>query len=163
MDAQGADEQLVLHLKENNLLPEGPRSWIVGCSSLGGRGLFATRDIKPNELIFVDAPLVIGPRCLGKHLRLCVCCYKTECPLFPCDRGCGLPVCSTQCENSPKHVDYECEYLRSLGPTCGTDWSLDLLLTVIPIRALFLTESQRKCLAALQCDRTVVSNYEVNF
>ncbi|XP_076237479.1 SET domain-containing protein SmydA-8 [Calliopsis andreniformis] len=155
------NEVLAFHLKENNLLPEGPRPWTVGYSSLGGRGLIATRDIKQNELIFVDAPLVIGPKCLGKHLRLCVCCYKTECPLFPCDRGCGLPICSTQCENSPQHVNYECKYLKSLVPTCGTDWSPDLLLAVIPIRGLFLSESQLKCLAAFQYDQTPIPNCEV--
>ncbi|XP_076687104.1 SET domain-containing protein SmydA-8 isoform X2 [Andrena cerasifolii] len=152
---------LVSHLKRNNILDKGPRAWTIDYSALGGRGMFAARDIQANELIYVDAPLVIGPRRVGKHLRLCVCCYKIECPLFPCDRGCGLPVCSVQCEDSPKHANYECQYLRSLVPTCGTDWSLDLLMAVIPIRALFMTEEQRKCLAALQSDRSLMPNYEV--
>lgn len=155
------EEILVSHLKENKIFREGPQLWTIRCSSLGGRGMFATRNIEQNELIFIDAPLVIGPRSVGKHLQMCVCCYKTECSLFPCDRGCGLPVCSNECENSPKHVNYECEYLRSLVPTCGTDWSLDLLLAVVPIRALFMTEQQRKCLAALQYDQTLNVDYEV--
>ncbi|XP_076162828.1 SET domain-containing protein SmydA-8 [Ptiloglossa arizonensis] len=161
VEPERVKEVLVTHLKTNNIYRDGTQPWTVGYSKLGGRGLFATRDIAPNELIFVDAPLVIGPRCVGKHLEMCVCCYKNECPLFPCDRGCGLPVCSLQCENSPKHVNYECTYLRSLVPTCGTDWSLHLLLAVIPIRSLFMTEQQRDCLAVLQCDQTLTPSYEI--
>ncbi|XP_053971341.1 SET domain-containing protein SmydA-8-like isoform X2 [Hylaeus volcanicus] len=155
-------ETLLTHLKDSKVYRDGPQPWTVGYSRLGGRGLFATRDIAPNELIFVDAPLIIGPRCNGTHLEMCVCCYKNECPLFPCDHGCGLPVCSVQCENSPRHTDYECKYLRSLIPTCGTDWSLQLLLAVIPIRALFLTERQRECLATLQCDQTLIPSHEID-
>ncbi|XP_012134800.1 SET domain-containing protein SmydA-8 isoform X2 [Megachile rotundata] len=162
VEPEMVEELLVSHLKENNISCENPRAWTIRYSNLGGRGMFATRDIAANELIFIDAPLIVGPRCVGKHLEMCVCCYKSECPLFPCDRGCGLPICSLECENSPKHVNYECNYLRSLVPTCGTDWSLNLLLAVIPIRALFMTEQQRKCLAALQCDQTLTSQYEIN-
>ncbi|XP_017787534.1 PREDICTED: protein msta-like, partial [Habropoda laboriosa] len=161
VEPEKVEELLVTHLKENKIFHDGPRSWTIRYSSLGGRGIFATRDIEQNELIFIDAPLLIGPRCAGKQLQMCVCCYKNECPLFPCDRGCGLPVCSVQCENSPMHVNYECKYLRSLIPTCGTDWSLDLLLSVVPIRALFVTEQQRKCLAALQHNETLTTSREI--
>ncbi|KZC05302.1 PREDICTED: protein msta, isoform B-like [Dufourea novaeangliae] len=162
VDPDEVKELLVSHLRTKKILRDGVQPWTVGYSRLGGRGLFATRDIKANELIFVDSPLVIGPRCVVKqHLRMCVRCYKTECPLFPCDRGCGLPVCSTRCENSPDHADRECAYLRSLVPRCGTDWSLELLPTVIPIRGLYMTEEQRKCFAAFQCDQTLTPCYEI--
>nr|XP_031850119.1 SET domain-containing protein SmydA-8-like isoform X2 [Nomia melanderi] len=154
VDLEEIKELLLSHQKANKILREDPLPWSVGHSKLGGRGLFATRNIEPNELIFIDAPLLIGPKYMGNKAPMCVCCYKNECPLFPCDHGCGLPVCSEQCENSPKHVDYECKYLRSLVPTCGTNWSLDLLLAVIAIRGLFLTELQRKCLAAFQWDQS---------
>ncbi|RZF39017.1 hypothetical protein LSTR_LSTR008607 [Laodelphax striatellus] len=36
-------------------------SWTVGKSKFGGRGLFATRDIQPSELIFVDIPIILAP------------------------------------------------------------------------------------------------------
>ncbi|XP_076642328.1 SET domain-containing protein SmydA-8 [Halictus rubicundus] len=160
LDPEQVKEMLISHLKENKVLGDGLFPWTVGYSKLGGRGLFATRNIDVNELIFVDAPLIIGPKCAGNRLPMCVCCYKNECPLFPCDRGCGLPVCSVRCENSPKHVDYECKYLRSLVPTCGTDWSCDLLLTVIPIRGLFLSEQQRKCMAGFQWNQSRIACYE---
>ncbi|KOX72882.1 Protein msta, isoform B [Melipona quadrifasciata] len=161
IEPKEVEEVLVSHLKENKIFREGPQPWTIRFSPLNGRGMFATRDIEQNELIFVDVPILIGPRCTTKHLQLCVCCYKNECSLFPCDRGCGLPVCSIRCENSPKHVNYECKYLRSLVPTCGTDWSPSLLLTVIAIRALFMTEQQRKCLATLQRDQSFIYNYEL--
>ncbi|XP_076754703.1 SET domain-containing protein SmydA-8 [Xylocopa sonorina] len=161
LEPEEVEQVLISHLEENKLFHDGPRPWIIRRSQLGGRGMFAARDIEPNELIYIDAPLIIGPKFTGKHVQMCVCCYKNDCPLFPCDRGCGLPVCSTECENSPKHVNYECEYLRSLVPTCGTDWSLNLLLTLVPIRALFATEQQRKCLAALQCNRTLINDHEI--
>ncbi|XP_043517303.1 SET domain-containing protein SmydA-8-like isoform X2 [Frieseomelitta varia] len=162
IEPKEVEEVLVSHLKENNkIYREGPQPWTIRFSPLNGRGMFATRDIEQNELIFVDVPILIGPRCTTKHLQLCVCCYKNECPLFPCDRGCGLPVCSTRCENSPKHVNYECKYLRSLVPTCGTDWSPSLLMTVTAVRALFMTEQQRKCLATLQRDQSLIYNYEM--
>nr|XP_033325103.1 SET domain-containing protein SmydA-8-like isoform X1 [Megalopta genalis] len=160
VDPDQVKESLIAHLKENRIIGDDPLPWTVGYSKLGGRGLFATRNIEPNELIFVDAPLIVGPRCAASRLPMCVCCYKNECPLFPCDRGCGLPVCSVQCENSPNHVDYECKYLRSLVPTSGTDWSFDLLLTVIPIRGLFMTEQQRKCLAGFQWDESHLAAFE---
>ncbi|CAK9831478.1 SET domain-containing protein SmydA-8, isoform B [Anthophora retusa] len=161
VEPEKVEELLVNHLKENKIFREGPQLWTIRCSPLGGRGIFATRDIEQNELIFIDAPLVIGPRCMSKQLQMCVCCYKNECPLFPCDRGCGLPVCSVRCENSPMHVNYECKYLKSLVPTCGTDWSFDLLMAVVPIRALFMMEEQRKCLAALQYDQTLTTTHEI--
>ncbi|XP_017886701.1 SET domain-containing protein SmydA-8-like isoform X2 [Ceratina calcarata] len=143
------EELLISHLKEKNVF-QMEKSWTIRDSPLSGYGVYANRDIRQNELIIVDAPLIIGPRAIGKHLQMCVCCYKKECALFPCDRGCGLPVCSVECKNSSQHANYECEYLRSLVPNCGTDWSSDLMLAVVPIRALFLTGQQRECLATFQ-------------
>ncbi|XP_033364013.1 SET domain-containing protein SmydA-8-like [Bombus vosnesenskii] len=161
IEPEKVEEVLLSHLKENKIFLKGPKPWTIRSSLLGGRGMFATRDIKQNELIFIDSPLLVGPKYIGKYFEMCVSCYKNECALFPCDRGCGLPVCSTQCENSPKHVNYECEYLKSLVPTCGTDWSPNLLLAVVPIRALFLTEQQRKCLATLQSDKNLTCYPEI--
>ncbi|XP_046736769.1 SET domain-containing protein SmydA-8-like isoform X2 [Diprion similis] len=140
---------LNLHLERNNLSKHGSRSWIVGESLVGGRGLFATKDIVVGELIFVDAPLIVGPRTRDKHLPLCVVCYKTGCPLFPCDKGCSLPICSSACELSTKH-DAECSLLRAWKPTCGSSWSIDLLRALVPIRALLLGDQQRDLLYTLQ-------------
>ncbi|XP_046468215.1 SET domain-containing protein SmydA-8 isoform X1 [Neodiprion pinetum] len=149
MEQQVITDMLNLHLERNNLSKDGSRSWFVGGSLLGGRGLFATTDIALGELVFVDAPLVVGPRTRDKHLPLCIVCYKTGCPLFPCDKGCSLPICSSACELSVEH-DAECSLLQAWKPTCGSSWSIDLLRALVPIRALLLDEQQRDLLYTLQ-------------
>ncbi|XP_015607741.1 protein msta-like [Cephus cinctus] len=128
---------------------EQSQSWTIKKSSLGGRGMFATRKIDQGELIFVDAALVVGPRRYSKYLPMCVGCYKSSCPLFPCDRECGLPVCSKECEDSPIHV--ECSALGKWGTTCGSMWSSDILQAVLPIRALSLPQEQKDLVYALEC------------
>ncbi|XP_011167732.2 SET domain-containing protein SmydA-8 [Solenopsis invicta] len=162
MEPRETDELLKSHLRENNLLQDRLRSWIVDRSPLGGRGLFATRDIQAGELIFTDVPLLMGPRCYNKHLPMCVVCYKNNCPLFPCDYGCGLPICSAECENSAMHVQGECQFLREWAPTCGSTWSKDLLLVVVLIRGLALSEEQRTLLYAFECHANLNRNYEID-
>ncbi|XP_043274436.1 SET domain-containing protein SmydA-8-like [Venturia canescens] len=153
LQPEAVNALLLRHLSEHGLLPKNPEdmSWIIGNSKLGGRGMFATRDIEQGELIYVDAPLVVGPRCYDKYLPMCITCYKSDCPLFPCERGCGLPVCSNECEDNWKHAEIECEYLRSWKPKCGSMWSMELLQAVVPIRALALGTEQRNLVNALEC------------
>ncbi|XP_071635897.1 SET domain-containing protein SmydA-8 isoform X1 [Temnothorax longispinosus] len=162
MEPHEAEDLLKSHLRENSLLQDEPRSWTVDRSLLGGRGLFATRDIRAGELIFTDVPLLIGPRCYNKYLPMCVVCYKSDCPLFPCDHGCGLPICSTECEDSAVHIQGECRFLRGWKPTCGSTWSKDLLLAVVPIRGLTLSKEQRKLLYAFECHANLTRNYEID-
>lgn len=142
---------LQCHLETENLTSAGNQLWTLNYSKFGGRGIFAKCDIKKGEVIFIDKPLLRGPRCYDKYLPMCVNCYKSKSTLFPCDNGCGLPVCSDQCENSTTHANRECKYLRNLQPTCGTMWSVDLLKVVIPIRSLSLCKYQKDLIAALQC------------
>lgn len=164
MEPHETEELLKSHLRENKLLQdEQPRSWIVDRSPLGGRGVFATRNIRAGELIFTDVPLLIGPRCCNKYLPMCVVCYKNDCPLFPCDHGCGLPICSVECENSVVHVQGECRFLKGWTPTCGSTWSKDLLLAVVLIRSLTLSKEQRKLLYAFEYHLNLTRSYEVRF
>lgn len=163
MEPHEVEELLKSYLRENDLLQDEPRAWTVDRSPLGGRGIFATRDIQPGELIFTDVPLLIGPRCYNKYLPMCVVCYKSNCPLFPCDHGCGLPICSVECENSATHIQKECRFLRGCAPTCGSTWSKDLLLAVVPIRGLTLSKEQRKLLYVFECHANLTRNYEVRF
>ncbi|EZA55564.1 Protein msta, isoform A [Ooceraea biroi] len=162
MEPRETEELLGAHLWRNDLPQDEPRSWTIGRSPLGGRGMFATRDIPAGELIFTDAPLLIGPRCCSKRPPMCVVCYRNECPLFPCDHGCGLPICSTECENSAAHAGAECRFLREWSPTCGSTWSRDLLLAVVAIRGLALSQEQRKLLYALECHSDLIRNYEID-
>lgn len=153
-------ELLESHLRENNIA-QGSRLWSIEYSPLEGRGMFATRDIQAGELIFTDIPLLIGPRCYSKCLPMCVVCYKNNCPLFPCDHGCGLPICSMECENSIVHSQRECRLLREWMPTCGSTWSNELLLAMIPIRGLTLSKEQRKLLYAFECHSDLTRHHEV--
>ncbi|XP_020286985.1 protein msta-like [Pseudomyrmex gracilis] len=163
MEPREVEKLLELHLRENNLLrDELSRLWTIEHSSLGGRGMFATRDIRAGELIFTDAPLLIGPRCYNKYPPMCVVCYKGDCPLFPCDNGCGLPICSTECENSARHAETECRFLKEWTPTCGSTWSKDLLLAVVPIRGLTLSRKQRELLHAFECHSNLIQDREVD-
>lgn len=149
------------HLKRHSLLSDESQLWTVDYSSFEGRGLFATRDIEQGELIFVDNALLISPRNSEKYLPLCVSCYKNECPLFPCDRGCGLPICSQRCEDSKEHIYHECEYLRKLEPICGTTWSMDLLRALLAVRAISLDDEQRDILAVFQHHQNLSNDCEV--
>ncbi|KAF7997030.1 hypothetical protein HCN44_005307 [Aphidius gifuensis] len=144
------EKLLINYLKKHNIY-DNNKSWCVKYSSLGGRGLHAIRDIKQGELIFTDKPLIIGPRCYNKYLPMCINCYKSDCTLFSCDNGCGLPICSNDCENSIKHINSECKYLNNLQVTCGSMWSMELLQTVVPIRALSLNDDEKKLLNGMEC------------
>ncbi|XP_072742960.1 SET domain-containing protein SmydA-8 isoform X2 [Anoplolepis gracilipes] len=161
MELRETIELLESHLRENNLAQDKPRSWAIECSPLGGRGIFATRDIQAGELIYTDVPLLIGPRCYNKYLAMCVVCYKSNCPLFPCDHGCGLPICSTECENSITHSQ-ECRLLREWMPTCGSTWSKDLMLALVPIRGLTLSKEQRKLLHIFKYHSNLIHNSEID-
>ncbi|EDW60375.1 SET domain-containing protein SmydA-8 [Drosophila virilis] len=89
-----------------------------------GRYLVATQDIKAKQIIFVEEPLVVGPKWfLTEHEKSasivpCVGCY-TPCRLgkHQC-RNCRWPVCSASC----LHEKLECSVL-SLGtaPTAKSD------------------------------------------
>ncbi|KAL6263575.1 hypothetical protein P5V15_006364 [Pogonomyrmex californicus] len=162
MEPHEIEELLKSHLRENNLLQdELSSSWVVDRSPLGGRGIFATRDIQAGELIFTDIPMLIGPR-YSKNLSMCVVCYNNDCPLFPCDHGCGLPICSTECENTTVHGQGECRFLKEWMPTCGSTWSKDLLLAVVPIRSLMLSKEQRKLLYSFECHEDLIRNCELD-
>lgn len=161
MEPRQTEELLQSHLQENDLPRDEPRSWMIDYSPLGGRGIFATRDIQVGELIFTDSPLILGPRCHNKYLPMCVVCYRNDCPLFPCDYGCGLPICSTECENSVMHAQAECQFLQEWAPTCGSTWSKDLLPTVVLIRALALSKEKRRLLSVFECHSNLAPNYEV--
>uniref|UniRef100_A0ABD2VX06 Uncharacterized protein n=1 Tax=Trichogramma kaykai TaxID=54128 RepID=A0ABD2VX06_9HYME len=133
------DEQLRGHLQGHGILETGQQTcWTIDYSKLSGRGVIASRDVASDELVYEDAPVVQGPRCNDKYPPMCVACQKTGCALFPCDRGCGLPVCSDACQDDPRHRDVECPYLRELEPDCGSDWSLPLLQALVPVKALLL-------------------------
>ncbi|XP_065074954.1 SET domain-containing protein SmydA-8 [Ochlerotatus camptorhynchus] len=82
-----------------------------------GRHLTATRPIRRGELIYTDAPLLLGPKI--SSLPLCLGCHRDLAPLieshqqnFHHCRRCGWPLCGPGCETASQHVE-ECRLLAS--------------------------------------------------
>jgi len=75
-----------------------------------GRGLMATRDYAPGEVIFQIQPAASGP-CVRTEPQ-CVSCCKLLHSRSACSR-CLLPVCNKQCERSLNHQP-ECQVLSRI-------------------------------------------------
>ncbi|XP_034237578.1 SET domain-containing protein SmydA-8-like, partial [Thrips palmi] len=140
---------------------DGPAPcWEIVQSPLGGRGVIATRDLHPGDLVLVDAPLVLGPRAGSDPSipAVCVGCLQPRASeaLRACSRGCRLPVCAssalqgTACEDDPRHVA-ECALLRRWGVKGDAGrWSDVLLRVASAVRCLALPPDQREILASMQ-------------
>ena len=137
------------HLELAGIPDVSEQVWSLASSPLGGRGVVAKKDIQPGELVFYDPPLVVGPRAGANCPPVCAGCHEGLKDLVSCTRGCGLPVCSVQCETSVRHR-YECEKLRSWGVKNEGKWSAELLRATMPIRCLALSPLQRRVLECLQ-------------
>jgi len=72
-----------------------------------GRVLFATRDIKPLELLLVDPGTVVGPN--YKSEPVCLQCLRSVTNGNRCE-VCRYPVCSETCAAGSRHAA-ECKYL----------------------------------------------------
>ncbi|XP_050307381.1 SET domain-containing protein SmydA-8-like [Anthonomus grandis grandis] len=128
-------------LDRHKLLDPNP-SWLIQESSLGGFGVFATRDIEAGEVIFQDFPVILGPRCLPNGPRVCVVCYSNK-TLGPCKRVCGLDVCGEECQNSLAHRK-ECELVRQCSPP-----GIRIFENLTPIRSLLLDENDKEVVNCL--------------
>lgn len=124
-------------------LYEEAAPWYIKESPLGGLGIFAKRDISVGEVVFRDAPLIIGPRAVLKNSVYCVNCYGGG-EVKSCSKGCGLPVCGNICENSKTHL-LECKTIISWRKNEKVDrWNVKLVECLTPIRSLFLNENDKK-------------------
>lgn len=122
------------------------KCWKIEKSILEGRGIFTTRDIKPGEVVFIDSPIISGPRAGIATKPHCVICMELS-DLKPCSKGCGLPVCSEECEDNLNHLK-ECDFIQKHGGNFK-EISLELFRSLSPMRALFLDEKQQKLLLCL--------------
>ncbi|XP_023941548.2 SET domain-containing protein SmydA-8 isoform X2 [Bicyclus anynana] len=125
--------------------------WTIFESPLGGRGLVATEDIKTGDVLFVDHPLVYGPRCRAIVQRGCTVCRKIHSDtLFKCSR-CALLLCSEQCQNSDVHFS-DCSIISCWPNKVPIEDVDDALLSraLTSIRAMLLNEEQRNLLTSLQ-------------
>lgn len=111
------------HWKEHKPLCQRP--FVVEASAV-----VATRDIAAHSVIFVEAPLVVGPKWSPDEdleradLLPCVGCFRPvhlgraeRCP------GCAWPACSTECAglNDPQRHSVECAALSMDRPSTTTD------------------------------------------
>lgn len=139
----------------------GDAPWDLGDSPLGGVGVFATKDIKAGELIFEDFPVVLGPRAVLTTTLTCVVCYGGG-DIRACWRGCGLPVCGNECENSRKHFK-ECSIILSWrGNKRLEEWDGKLLECLTPIRSLLLNDFQKDLVNSLQAHKSKQHGFEVD-
>ncbi|XP_058977792.1 SET domain-containing protein SmydA-8 isoform X3 [Musca domestica] len=132
-------------LKNNN-------AWEILESPLSGRGIFAVRDIDAGEVILSDIALTTGPTSTS-HQHICCVCYKTLEDIdrdIQCKNGCSLPLCEL-CSNGSSHST-ECELFRRWKPKEPTQIIPQLLRFVSIVRCLFLGDTQRKLLLALQAN-----------
>ncbi|KAK5646516.1 hypothetical protein RI129_004980 [Pyrocoelia pectoralis] len=151
---------IIEHLKFSNIHEEHP-PWVIKNSNIGGRGLFANRDIKVGEIIFRDNPIILGPRSSMLCPIVCVSCYSQE-NLYPCSRNCGLPICSNQCENSKLH-NKECQLLVGWKTECfQSEINLSLLKCLTPIRSLLLTDNKKTLLKLLKSHSGAQHGFEID-
>ncbi|XP_045785788.1 SET domain-containing protein SmydA-8-like [Maniola jurtina] len=128
-----------------------PKKWAIYESPLGGRGLVATEDIKAGEVIFVDHPLVYGPRSGANVQRGCTVCRKIVSETFFKCSQCALLLCSEECQNSDVHFS-DCNIISCWPNKVPIEDVDDTLLSraLTAIRALLLNEDQRNLLTSLQ-------------
>lgn len=125
--------------------------WIVDDSSLGGRGLFATQDIASGEVLFVDRPLIRGPRAGATVIRGCtVCCRLESETFFKCPK-CALLLCSDECQDTTTHYE-DCSSITSWKSKVPIDEVDDVIMSraLAPIRALRLNDDQKQLMSSLQ-------------
>lgn len=159
-DLQEITALIADHLRSRFIYNESA-PWALKKSPLGGVGVFATRNIDAGEVIFRDLPIILGPRAVLTSPATCVVCHGVV-NLKSCSKGCGLPVCSNQCENSSVHTN-ECEIiLKWRNNVKCEDWNAKLVECLTPIRSLFLNDFHKRLLRTLQCHSGAGHGHEVD-
>lgn len=148
------------HLRSCSIYNESD-PWTLKKSPFGGVGIFATRNIAAGEVIFRDLPIILGPRTVLISPVMCVVCHGTA-NLKACSKGCALPVCSDQCENSVLHIN-ECDVILKWNNNVKCEnWNVKLLECLTPIRSLFLDDFKKRLVTTLQCHKGAAHGFEVN-
>ncbi|XP_055625578.1 SET domain-containing protein SmydA-8 isoform X2 [Toxorhynchites rutilus septentrionalis] len=106
-----------------------------------GRYLVATKDIKANEVVLKEVPLVHGPAQITRPV--CVGCLMglVEKQFLECER-CGWPVCKRECQNHPDH-QAECKFTIARGSKMSLQHFYvphPVYQCLIPLRCLLLAE-----------------------
>lgn len=115
---------------------------IADCETVAGRGVLATRDYEPGDVIFVDVPLIVSPRATAAaDGPVCPVCYSavSAAAAAACPGGCRMPLCGQSCSGRPEHADSECGYVRRLRPKPGdgaTAWSASVYDAIAAVRGV---------------------------
>ncbi|KAG0718447.1 SET domain-containing protein SmydA-8, isoform A [Chionoecetes opilio] len=102
-----------------------------------GRHMVAARDIRAGEIIFKEAPVVVGPR--QGSAPLCLGCHRAIDGSYAC-HACHYPLCGPKCQASPLHKG-ECAVLsRAQTPLSVTHYDLPCPAydCITPLRCLLL-------------------------
>ncbi|XP_060522073.1 SET domain-containing protein SmydA-8-like isoform X2 [Cylas formicarius] len=151
--SQSIASDLLGEIKEE--INAGEPKYELKVSDVMGRYLVAKQDIKPNEVIISEEPLVVGP-CNSSKIQ-CLACYKTLGSKFHRCPGCGWPLCSTNCEGLGKqhgHTKIECTLLEECRSVSYLDYdNAENLSTsfhaIVPLRCLILKTTDPSSFAAL--------------
>ncbi|KAL4712817.1 hypothetical protein ACJJTC_011887 [Scirpophaga incertulas] len=137
--------------------------WDIRESNMSGRGLFATEDIASGEVLFVDRPLIRGPRSGNIAPRGCTVCNLQCDSLFKCGK-CSLLLCSDVCQNSEIHSE-DCRVITGWDIKVCIEEVDDTLLsrTLTPIRALLLCEDDKKLMSLLQANTQSQHGSEITY
>lgn len=138
--------------------------WRLCDSALSGRGVFATRDIKTDETVLLDKPILVGPRAHKIEHPSCVVCHRRVRISDVCNKGCALSLCGPasgrQCQDSEDHKS-ECELIRSWKPKHPEVVSLNLIRALTTIRGLLLPKSSLDIIKSLQFNKSQQTVIEI--
>lgn len=134
--------------------------WDIEELPVYGRCLIAKRDIQPNEVIFYDKPIIVGPRVNNYDKIFCVSCYKVLSKLTLCSAKCKFPICH-DCENTEEHR-IECGLIRSWKLKNENKYSKHLFRALTVIRGLLLPADDTKLMLMMAChENSTIQNMEV--
>lgn len=115
------------------------------------RGIFATRDIQLNEVIFRDIPIVVGPPNPSDSVTCVVCLRRLQAENV-CPKGCSLSVCS-ECVGTEGH-EPECGVLREWKPKNPQKLSVLSVRMLAAVRGLFISRDSLELIEMLQQNMT---------
>ncbi|XP_058127021.1 SET domain-containing protein SmydA-8 [Anopheles ziemanni] len=135
-----------------DLVPPERAPWDIAVFEGLGRGLVATRDIAVNELIFLDRPILVGPRVNNYDVIFCASCCRILRKLHLCSGGCRLPMCA-QCDFSVGEASphaAECRLIQSWQPKDAGRYSKNILYALTSIRGFLLSERDRSLVLQME-------------
>lgn len=135
---------LVAFLGEKLYSPEQP--WDIAVFEGYGRGLVATRDIAVNELIFLDRPILVGPRVNNYDVIFCASCCRIQKRLTLCSGGCRLPICADCDRSAAPETPHtaECTVITSWQPKDQKRYCKTILYALTSIRAMLLNDLESR-------------------